>query len=231
MANIHNKKFIDAIDKLNKMAYMLVSGNAKAWADQASQMGLISYKERARIEQLVDLRNSFGHGNSAYINVGSKEVKEVNNFVKIMNKTAKQVKASNVHRQPTFPPKRFVARGTAAPRGPAPTARKTSQDYYQKMYGWARKGDTPSGTHKPYQFVNAPAFGKQKDGYGWVICNHDGQFLSSTSYVSWSSDFHHAQVFQTEKEAKEQVGWFLRVSTSWGSSCKPFFRIRCIKMS
>ena len=35
MANIHNDRFKDAIDKLNKMRCMIVGGNAKEWAAKA----------------------------------------------------------------------------------------------------------------------------------------------------------------------------------------------------
>ena len=99
MANIYNNQFIDAVDRLNKMAYMLVNGNAKAWATKAVQLQVITYKERARIEQLVDLRNSMGHGNSMYINVGPNEVREVNKYVKIMNETATRIKTKR-HQSP-----------------------------------------------------------------------------------------------------------------------------------
>lgn len=94
MANIYNDRFKDAVDKLNKMAYMLVGGNAKAWAAKAVRLGIIDYEDRARIEQLVDLRNSMGHGNSMYINVGPNEVREINNYIRIMSNTANQLKGN-----------------------------------------------------------------------------------------------------------------------------------------
>ena len=48
MLNIYNNQFIDKVDKLNKMAYMIVNGNAKEWSAYASRNGIISYEDRAR---------------------------------------------------------------------------------------------------------------------------------------------------------------------------------------
>ena len=219
MANIYNDQFKDSIDKLNKMAYMLVNGNAKAWAAKAVQLQVITYKERARIEQLVDLRNSMGHGNSMYINVGPNEVREVNKYVKIMNETASRFKTKR-HQSPNK----------------STSTISSNSSYYQKMYGYKRNTSTSvsSSNVKSYEFVSAPPkvglFGKTPTGYGWVICNHSGEFLMETAYVWWSSSFDRAVAFKSEKEAQKVVDSFLKDSTSWGSSNMPFFRVRCVKI-
>lgn len=221
MANIHNDRFKDLIDKLNKMAYMIVDGNAKLWASKAVQKKIITYKDRARIEQLVDLRNSMGHGNSAYINVGPNEVNEVNRYVKIMSKTSDQLKGSG---------EKSVKRERGSSSG-------AYRDYFQKMYGYQRgtpSSSSSSSYKKKYEFVSNPPrsglFGKTPDGYAWVICNHSGEFLMETAYVWWSSSFDRAVAFKSEKEAQKVVDSFLKDSTSWGSSNMPFFRVRCVKI-
>ena len=92
MSNTYNKQFMDAVDKLNKMAEMISGGNAKDWAAKAVRAGIIDYEDRVKIVQLVDLRNQMGHGNSAYINVGSNEVRIINNYSRIMSNTASRLK-------------------------------------------------------------------------------------------------------------------------------------------
>lgn len=235
MANIHNDRFKDAIDKLNKMAYMLVNGNAKAWASKAAHYKIISYKDRARIEQLVDLRNSMGHGNSVYINVGPNEVKEVNKYITIMSNNSDKLKGKSDNNEKNSGGYRGGSSHTSAPMKKYPSSGvSTSRQYYNEMYNYTTPHSSTSTSSAPYQFVSAPPktglFGKIPDNYGWVICNHVGEFLTSSSYVWWSSSFSYAVVFKTEKEAKEQVDFFLRNSSSWGSSSVPFFRVRCIKL-
>ena len=109
-----------------------------------------------------------------------------------------------------------------------------SRQHYNEMYNYTTPHSSTSTSSEPYQFVSAPPktglFGKIPDNYGWVICNHVGEFLTSSSYVCWGSSFSSAIVFKTEKEAKKQVEFFLRESTSWGSPTPPFFRVRCIKL-
>lgn len=88
---MYNKQFSDAIDKLNKMAYMIVNGNANIWARKAASMGIISYDDRARIGQFIQLRNTMDHGGAMYMRMGSNEVQEVNNFIRIMSNTANRL--------------------------------------------------------------------------------------------------------------------------------------------
>ena len=81
------------------------------------------------------------------------------------------------------------------------------------------------------KFVSAPPrkglFGRSKDGeYGWVICDHVGKFLTSTSNTYWSTEFEKAVVFDNEKDAQEQVKWFKKIITGQ----MPFFRVRCVKI-
>lgn len=113
-------------------------------------------------------------------------------------------------------------------------------EYYRKMYGYKMYKPEPkteqcSSSDHGYTFVSthpkAGLFSKPLDGYGWVVCNHNGDFLEKTAYVYWSSSFRNAVVFKTEKEAKKTVDYFRKDSTTWGSSTPPFFRIRCVKMS
>ena len=226
MANIYNSQFIDAVDRLNKMAYMLVDGNAKAWASVAARLKIITYKDRARIEQLVDLRNSMGHGNAEYINVGQKAVNEVHRYIAIMNNTADRVKGHKAEKKrSTFP------RGGESPKT---TTKPTARQYYQEMYGYNYQESSSTPKRKSYQFVSAPPktglFGKKADGYGWVICNQAGEFLTETSYVRFSPSFDRAVVFETESAAKKQIAEFSKDATSWGGGTKPFFRIRCVKL-
>lgn len=114
--------------------------------------------------------------------------------------------------------------------------------YWSSRYG--NQGKTTKNSHNPSyssissssnryvpKFVSAPPkkglFRKSKDGeYGWVICDHVGKFLISTSNVYWSTEYERAVVFDNEKDAQDQVRWFKKVITSQ----TPFFRIRCVKI-
>ena len=53
--NTYNMQFSDAVDKLNKMAKMIVGGNAKDWASKSVRAGIIDYDYRVTIVRLVDL--------------------------------------------------------------------------------------------------------------------------------------------------------------------------------
>ena len=92
--NTYNMQFSDAVDKLNKMAKMILGGNANAkdWASKAVRAGIIDYDDRVTIVRLVDLRNQMDHGNSAYISVGPNEVRVINNYSRIMSSTANRLK-------------------------------------------------------------------------------------------------------------------------------------------
>ena len=90
--NTYNMQFSDAVDKLNKMAKMIVGGNAKDWASKAVRAGIIDYDDRVTIVRLVDLRNQMDHGNSAYISVGPNEVRTINNYSRIMSNTANHLR-------------------------------------------------------------------------------------------------------------------------------------------
>ena len=90
--NTYNMQFSDAVDKLNKMAKMIVGGNAKDWASKAVRAGIIDYDDRVTIVRLVDLRNQMDHGNSAYISVGPNEVRTINNYSRIMSNTANRLR-------------------------------------------------------------------------------------------------------------------------------------------
>ena len=119
------------------------------------------------------------------------------------------------------------------------SARNSYTEYYRKMYGCTMYNPEPRtakhhSSDSTYTFVSTPpktgVFSKTADGYGWVVCNHNGDFLEKTAYVYWSSSFRNAVVFKTEKEAKKTIDYFQKDSTTWGSSTPPFFRIRCVKM-
>ena len=83
-----NREFSDAIDQLNKIAYMIIDGNAKAWAILAVKKGIITFKDCARIEQLVDLRNTMDHGNAQYIKADLELVNEVKKYIDVVDKSA-----------------------------------------------------------------------------------------------------------------------------------------------
>ena len=104
---------------------------------------------------------------------------------------------------------------------------KTTKNRYNSSHS-----SIPSNANKyTPKFVSAPpkkgVFGKNRVGdYGWVICDHVGKFLISTSNTYWSTDFEKAVVFDNEKDAQEQVKWFKKVI----SGQMPFFRVRCVKI-
>ena len=91
---------------------------------------------------------------------------------------------------------------------------------------------TSSGSNRyTPKFVSAPPkrglFGRIKCGeYGWVICDHVGKFLTSTTNTYWSTEFEKAVVFDNEKDAQEQVKWFKKEICGQ----VPFLRIRCVKI-
>lgn len=42
-------EFANGIDRMNKIAYSIVNGNAKAWASKAERKGIISVNEKIEI--------------------------------------------------------------------------------------------------------------------------------------------------------------------------------------
>ena len=104
---------------------------------------------------------------------------------------------------------------------------KATKNRYNSSY---LSAPSSSNRYTP-KFVSAPPkkglFGRSKGGeYGWVICDHVGKFLASTSNTYWSTEFEKAVVFDNEKDAQEQVKWFKKVI----SGQMPFFRVRCVKI-
>ena len=108
-------------------------------------------------------------------------------------------------------------------------------------YWKSRMGNTPKtssySSSGSYSYRTGPRyvenpnrnfFGKVKGNYGWVICNHVGSWISSTSYVDFTNNYSDAIVFKTEKEAKKLTDFFMRESTSWRGKI-PFLRIRCVE--
>ena len=77
----------------------------------------------------------------------------------------------------------------------------------------------------PVRFVKKPKkslFGKIKGNYGWVICNHMGQFLTELA-LYWTSTFSSALLFKSPEEAE----MFLNRYPDKKSS---YYRIRCVDL-
>ena len=107
--------------------------------------------------------------------------------------------------------------------------------YWKSRTGNTPKGRRCSGSSGGYcggpKYVSEPKrgfFGRAKGNYGWVICNHVGEWISTTSYVDFTGNYSRAVVFSSEKEAKKCANFFMRDSTSWGGKM-PFLRIRCVE--
>lgn len=87
--------FSNGIDKLNKIAYTIVNGNAKAWASKAERKGIISIDEKIDIENLVGLRNVIGHGGAGRVVITQTDVDSINRYILIMNKTSNRFRNGN----------------------------------------------------------------------------------------------------------------------------------------
>ena len=81
-------EFANGIDRMNKIAYSIVNGNAKAWASKAERKGIISVDEKIDIENLVALRNLIGHGGAGRVLISQMDVDSVNTYIRIMNNTS-----------------------------------------------------------------------------------------------------------------------------------------------
>ena len=95
---------------------------------------------------------------------------------------------------------------------------KATKNRYNSSYPSA---PSSSNRYTP-KFVSAPPkkglFGRSKGGeYGWVICDHVGKFLTSTSNTYWSTEFEKAVVFDNEKDA-EVISQLMRKSEEIGDS-------------
>ena len=80
-----SKEFTDRIDELNKLARAHGCSCARAWACRAEKKGLISRSLRIRIENLIDLRNTVGHGNARYVAISSRAVDDLKGVIRMMN--------------------------------------------------------------------------------------------------------------------------------------------------
>ena len=81
-------EFANGIDRMNKIAYSIVNGNAKAWASKAERKGIISISEKIEIENLVGLRNVIGHGGAGRVMITQSDIDSINTFIRIMANTS-----------------------------------------------------------------------------------------------------------------------------------------------
>lgn len=93
-------EFTNGIDRLNKIAYSIVNGNAKAWASKAERKGIISVNEKIEIENLVELRNVIGHGGAGKVMISQSDVDSVNTYIRIMNNTANRFRKNENNDMP-----------------------------------------------------------------------------------------------------------------------------------
>lgn len=97
--NLQND-FANGIDKMHKIAYSLVKGNARAWASKAERKGIININEKIEINNLVDMRVFISHGGAGKLNITSLDVQKVNYYIKIMNNTAGRFQTSDNNDMP-----------------------------------------------------------------------------------------------------------------------------------
>ena len=88
-------EFTNGIDRMNKIAYSLIGGNAKVWASKAERKGIISISDKIEIENLVNLRNLVGHGGAGRVYISPSDMYSVNNYIRIMNSTANRFRNNN----------------------------------------------------------------------------------------------------------------------------------------
>lgn len=97
-------QFTNGIDRMNKIAYSLINGNAKLWASIAEQKGIISVDEKIEIQNLVDLRNVIGHGGAGKVMITSDDVNTVTTYIRIMNNTAGKIQRYDQSHTPNYKP-------------------------------------------------------------------------------------------------------------------------------
>ncbi len=93
-------EFANGIDRMNKIAYSIIDGNAKAWASKAERKGIISVSDKIEIENLVDLRNLIGHGGAGRVVVTQADVDAVNTYIRIMSNTSGRFERSRTNDMP-----------------------------------------------------------------------------------------------------------------------------------
>lgn len=93
-------EFVNGIDRMNKIAYSLVHGNAKAWASKAERKGILTISEKIEIEDLVNLRNTISHGNAGKVFITNRELNAINRYIRIMNNTVDRFRRSGVNDMP-----------------------------------------------------------------------------------------------------------------------------------
>lgn len=80
--------FVNGVDRMNKIAYSIVDGNARAWASKAARKGIISINDKIEIENIIDLRVLISHGGAGRVVITLKDIDFINTYIKIMSNTA-----------------------------------------------------------------------------------------------------------------------------------------------
>ena len=232
----NDQLFFNAYNRLDNYLQSLVKTNG--------HVNMIAYlekispeKKRAELKSIRTLRNCMAHNvnpNLKYPTVPADWIGWLEKELDWCKKNAK-----------TIAPKlqRMLPSDRKTHNGDNERSRDKTQssyvDYYRKMYGYetSKPKDRKTSSHPSgggYKFVSEPKktglFSRSSGEYGWVICNHSGEFLSSTAYADFSSHFDKAVVLKKKKEAKSIVASFEKNSISWNGSHCPFFRIRCVKL-
>ena len=87
--------------------------------------------------------------------------------------------------------------------------------------------DSSSEDNTPVRFVKKPKkslFGRIKGNYGWVVCNHMGEFLQSADVIIfWTDLFRKAILFKSPEEAEAYLNNYPKVKSS-------YYRIRCVDL-
>ncbi len=87
-----SKELIDNMDELSKMAKSYGYSCTRDWACKAAEEGVISISQKILVENLIDLRNTLGHGNSRYVTINGQAIEDLKGVVKIMSKSEKEKK-------------------------------------------------------------------------------------------------------------------------------------------
>ena len=108
--------------------------------------------------------------------------------------------------------------------------KSSSKSSYESSRRSASYGGYSDGSYSDdVEFVSAPFIsvitGRLPNGYAWVVCNHNGEFLYSTYFGSWTSLLSMAIAFDRKKDAKAAALEAIKKSLHGNK----YYRIRCIK--
>ena len=88
-------QLVNGVDRMHDIAYALVGGNARAWANKAEQKGIISINQKSEINKIVDMRVFIAHGGAGKVIVSKADIDAVNKYIRIMNNSAPRFKRDN----------------------------------------------------------------------------------------------------------------------------------------